>query len=478
MSKELLQRLPLFAGLSEPELDRLLAMSETISLPRGDMLMREGDPGDAMYVVLDGELEISKQAGQGAVVVGVRRAGEMIGETAMLQRSPRTASVRALVESHLVKITQEAFDRLISSAQAVAEMLRTVTVRLSATEAMLRQSEKMAALGTLAAGLAHELNNPAAAIKRSSAQLGAAISAWEAASATVAGLARSDEQNRLLAQLRQELGSPESASPLDPLTQSDQEAELEEWLDEQGVAEAWEAAAALAARGWRLPVLRARLQGFAPPQQSAVAGWLAAGCKVYALLHEVDAGSQRISAIVGAVRSYTFLDQAPIQDVNLHEGIDDTLTILGHNLKDGVTVSKEYAPNLPTIEACGSELNQVWTNIIDNAVDAIHGHGQIVIRTEAAGAEVAVEICDSGPGIPPDVQERIFEPFFTTKPPGSGTGLGLHITYNIVRKHRGQISVRSQPGSTCFRVTLPVRMTRAAMPERSDREESRLDGPA
>jgi len=178
-------------------------------------------------------------------------------------------------------------------------------------------------------------------------------------------------------------------------------------------------------------------------------------------VEEVQQSTQRISQIVNAVKSYAYLDQAPIQEVDVHESLENTLTILRHKLKQGITVNRHYAPDLPCIEAYGSELNQVWTNIIDNAIDAMQGSGELTLRTYARVECVVVEIGDNGPGIPPEIQPRIFDAFFTTKPPGSGSGLGLHTSYNIVaHRHKGRIQVRSQPGVTCFQVTLPVRLQR------------------
>jgi signal transduction histidine kinase len=191
---------------------------------------------------------------------------------------------------------------------------------------------------------------------------------------------------------------------------------------------------------------------------TVVARWLAAGYTVHGLLDEVSISAERISEIVKAVKDYSYLDQAPLKEIDLHEGLESTLMILKHKLKQGVAVTRDYDQSLPHIEAYASELNQVWTNIIDNAIDAMKGQGELRIHTHEANNHVIVEICDSGPGIPPGATPHLFEPFFTTKGPGVGTGLGLSVSYNIVQKHRGRIEARSQPGSTCFTVTLPIRI--------------------
>ncbi|HJW83047.1 MAG TPA: ATP-binding protein, partial [Anaerolineae bacterium] len=193
----------------------------------------------------------------------------------------------------------------------------------------------------------------------------------------------------------------------------------------------------------------------------AIIRWLGVGCSVYALLSEVSTSAERISEIVKAVKAYSYLDRAPIQDVDVHEGLENTLVILRHKLKHGIRILREYAPNLPRIEAYGSQLNQVWTNIIDNAVDAMQGQGDLILQTQLKDGAIEVEIGDTGPGIAADIQPRIFEAFFTTKPPGVGTGLGLNIAYNIVvQQHGGQIRVASEPGRTRFSVTLPIQLKR------------------
>ena len=191
---------------------------------------------------------------------------------------------------------------------------------------------------------------------------------------------------------------------------------------------------------------------------SVIINWLAASCTVYFLLGEVDIATQRISEIVKSVKAYSYLDQSPVQNVNVQEGLENTLIILRHKMKDDIKITRDYSAGLPHIEAYGSELNQVWTNILDNAIDAMQGLGELVLRTYAKDGKVIVEIQDNGPGIPMEIQQRIFEPFFTTKPPGQGTGLGLHIAYTIVNNHYGQIRVNSKPGKTCFQVTLPIQL--------------------
>jgi signal transduction histidine kinase len=327
---------------------------------------------------------------------------------------------------------------------------------------MLRQNEKMASLGTLAAGLAHELNNPAAAARRAVDQLKGCLDAWGKARTEMGSLDFDQEQLELVASLRDRIASSApAAAGDDPLERSDREAELQTWMEDRGVEDAWDLAPTLLARGWSLEELQGTADRFLPTQLPVVLRWLSIGSNVYGLLGDANVSLERISAIVRAVKDYSYLDQAPIQDVDVQEGLENTLVILAHKLKGGVRVRKEFSSNVPRIEAYASELNQVWTNIIDNAIDAMTGQGEIFLKTSVEDDDVVVEICDTGPGMPPDVQQRIFEPFFTTKPPGVGTGLGLHISYNIVvQRHGGRIDVDSHPGGTCFKIKLPKLLKR------------------
>ena len=469
MSQEFLRQLPLFVGLAEEDLERLCAMAETETLPAGEVLMEEGGLGDALYVILDGTFEITKRSQERDLWIATRGPGEMLGEISLLERTPRSATVRAATDCRVLRIRREDFEQLLTkSSSAAMAMLRTVTARLRNTELMLRQSEKMAALGTLSAGLAHELNNPAAAVRRSATQLRESLAGLQRHAAGLGALNPSPEAMAAVNTLRMEL--PQRAtSPvrLDPLARSDLEGEVGGWLEEQGVDQPWELAPAIVALGWHAADLEDLTTPFTSAQKPVFLCWLATACTVYALLDEVSLGAGRISEIVQAVKSYSYLDQAPVQLVDVHEGIENTLIILRHKLKGGVTVVKDYVPDLPRIEAYANELNQVWTNLIDNAIDAMNGHGVLRIRTYGqvkpgdggTRSEIIVEISDNGPGISPEVQGRIFDAFFTTKEPGKGTGLGLHISYNIVvNRHHGEIKVESQPGQTAFRVTLPVQL--------------------
>ncbi len=243
---------------------------------------------------------------------------------------------------------------------------------------------------------------------------------------------------------------------LDTLQRSDQESALEDWLDDNSIENGWELAPQLAGLGYSPAELDHLASVFPGKALAAVLGWLGITFTIYTLLEEIGQGATRISEIVKALKSYAYLDQAPVQSIDVHEGLDNTLVMLRSKLKEGVGVHRDYAADLPRIQAYGSELNQVWTNIIDNAVDAMHGKGEITIRTCWEKDLVIVEIEDNGPGIPESVRAKIFDPFFTTKPVGKGTGLGMNISYNIIKKHQGEIKVVSHPGMTRFVVTLPL----------------------
>lgn len=462
MNKDFLRRLPLFSGLSESDLDWLSEQAEPVSVKAGETLMVEGDPGDSAFIVLDGGFEIIKRSDTQNIVIAMREPGEVIGEMSLLDHAPRSASVRAVRDSDLLKIREETFHQLLSTRSSAAiSILHTVSGRLRQNEAMLRQSEKMAGLGTLAAGLAHELNNPAAAARRSAEQLGETLSQWSRLSSELDRLALTADQLAAVNTLREETVK-RGASParLDPMTQGDRESELQTWLEDRADDDAWELAPTLVSFGWSVSDMTQLADVFDAPVLARVARWLAAGCTVYSLLDEVRTGAERISEIVKSVKAYSYLDQAPVQEVDVREGLENTLTILRHKTKEGVKINRDFAPDLPRIEAYGSELNQVWTNILDNAIDAMEGKGEITLRTRGGNGQVVIEIEDNGPGIRPEIQQRIFEPFFTTKPPGVGTGLGLHIAYNIIHRHYGQIKATSQPGATCFQVILPLELPR------------------
>jgi signal transduction histidine kinase len=459
MSLETLKKIPLFSGLSEEDFQRLCDMSREFQLPAGNMLFEEGQPGAEAYVIEKGEVEIIKSSQDREVLLAVRGPGEVIGEVALLDEAPRMASVRARSDSTLIAIKKGSFDELLhSSPTALNATFRTTLARLRETQSGLQQVEKMAQLGTLTAGVAHELNNPAAAIQRGEQQLHQALADLRKAQVALEDLGLTEEQNALVSKLEKEAIDRSAILPeLDALTRSDRAEEIERWLITHNADPAIAQASALVDLDYTAKSLDELTQAFKGEQIALILIWLAGTYSVHGLLSEIGQGARRISAIIKALKSYSYLDQAPIQAVDLKAGIEDTLLILGSKLRGEITVKREYARDLPAVQGYGSELNQVWTNLLDNAIDALNGKGEIRIQTRRDGDWAVVTIEDNGPGIPKEIQSRVFDAFFTTKPPGKGTGLGLNISYNIVvYKHRGDINLFSEPGKTRFEVWLPI----------------------
>ena len=330
--------------------------------------------------------------------------------------------------------------------------------RLNEMHNQLIMQEKMASLGKLSAGMAHELNNPASAAQRGAAQLQTTFSQLQGIQLRLGESKLDEAQLEKLVELYK-VARERAEKPADmrAIVRSDRENALEEWLRQQGIDTSGELVPSLVSLGSEESDLEALTDLFPGEQFSMVIDWLSCMYAIYSLLSEISLGSGRIAEIVKALKTYTYMDQAPVQSVDVREGLENTLIILHSKLKRGVTVVREYEEDLPVIEAFASELNQVWTNLIDNAIDAMGGEGTLVVRAKRDDPWVVVQIEDSGSGIPEDIQSKIFDPFFTTKGQGEGTGLGLNISRNlIVQKHFGEISVESEPGSTCFTVRLPI----------------------
>jgi len=460
---EFLKRVPLFASMPDHDLDRLSEMVLEIDLKAGDQLFDEGSDGDMAYIIEEGEIEILKASGGKSVLLAVRKSGDVIGEMSLLESAPRFASGRARTDSKLLAISHDQLDDLLNTSPSAARsLLFTITSRYKSTELMLRQSEKMAQLGTLTAGIAHELNNPAAAAQRGTSQLNLEVAKLLDTQIELSKLSMSTESwdrlDHLISLIREKASQHED---IDALERSDREYEIEDWLNAHGIPEAWEIAPTLVNLGFAEDQLDKLTVDFPADQFPKVVAWMDASFNTFSLLEEINQGSERISEIVKSLKTYVYLDQAPIQAVDIHEGLNNTLVMLRHKLKEGVKVTRNYAEGLPKIQAYGSELNQVWTNIIDNAIDAMNGKGEISITTHQEGDWVIVEIEDNGPGIPDDIKEKIFSPFFTTKAVGKGTGLGLNISYKIIEKHAGEVKVFSKPGKTRFQVSLPIDFSKA-----------------
>ncbi len=380
--------------------------------------------------------------------------GSFTGDIGLLIDLPHVGTARATRRTRLLVFDRDTFRNLVTELPAVArEVLPLMGARVQGAEVLLREREKLAALGKLSAGLAHELNNPAAAVRRAADHLAAALVAQDARALRLGAAALSPEQIAVLEAARRSASTPPQV--LDAMTRSDREDELAFFLEEQGLADAWDMAPSLVSAGLALADVEAVAAVLPSEAVADGIGWVAGGLAVSGLVDEVRRGAERISILVQAVKDYSFMDRGPLQEVDVREGLESTLSILQHKLGN-VDIVRDYDPGLPRIAGHGSELNQVWTNLIDNAIDAMAGQGQLSLRATRTGDGVEVEIADNGSGVPLEVQEGIFQPFFTTKRMGAGTGLGLDIAYRIVvNRHGGTIRLASQPGDTRFVVRLP-----------------------
>jgi len=435
---------PLFSKLGDDDIARLSEGITEVALQKGEVLFEEGDEADGAYVIAEGELEILKESAGRKVRIAVSEPGDVVGEMALLTGEPRNAGARAITQVRLIAIPRACLDDVLStSVQANRALFSVFISRWREQESRVRQSERMAQIGVLTAGLAHEMNNPAAAVTSGSQ-----------------GLSEGLENLIALAMRLQPdayLPSPSrSGRPLSAMQRADIEESIAKTLQTMGISDAWRLASELAASGFTTEDLK----GIDGDLAEDTISFVAATASLRALLGEVTEGSRRLSELVGALKSYSFLDQAPVQEVSVAQGIEDTLLILRSKTRD-MTISTEYADDLPDIVAYGSQLNQVWTNLIDNAADAIHEanltDGRITIRVFPRDSDVVVEIENDGPPIPDEVIDRIFEAFYTTKEPGKGTGLGLDTAYSIVvTEHRGSLTVSSELDATIFTVTLPI----------------------
>jgi signal transduction histidine kinase len=460
-----LRRIDLFDDLDEAGIERWANAARVWLVPAGTILSEQGEDPPGLQLLLDGRAQALLRSGGLYEPLSHQVAPTWIGAIASLTDKPAAVRMQADTDCRVALIPRAEFERLVLSTPEVhRRIMRQIAPVMNRINSIQRERERLAALGTMSAGLAHELNNPAAAAQRASSELAETL---EVLGSTVGAFVESGiegEQARRLVELKgiaferaAERAALDSQGAADALEAADAEEELVGRLEALGVEQAWRLAEPLAAAGvdeaWFSEV--AAEAGSATP---AALAWVAASLTASDLAMELHESTARISDLVGAVKRYAYMDRGAAVEVDIHEGLKTTLMVLGHKLKHTeIQVVKDLDKTLPKVTVRGSELNQVWTNLLDNAIDALDGHGTITIRTRRDGPCLAVEISDDGPGIPADVLPRVFDPFFTTKEVGQGTGLGLDVARRIVvDRHDGSLSVDSRPGATTFRVRIPL----------------------
>ena len=454
---ELVRKMPLFADLKDDELG-CIALGEIVEFPAGSVLVREGESPGYFMMTLSGETQLWRSYDKQDVLMAVAKPGHFMGEIAILLDAPVMATGRVSKAAQFFRLNTENFWKMMSNCPSVArEILRTTAERFRNIEGFASQREKLISLGTMAAGLAHELNNPASAARRASSYLIKVADDAQSLLFDLVHVLDSAAWDHLFNSWKDAMERLQAATPLDSVARSDREEAIGSWLEARAVPDGWKLAGTFVEAGLDVPWLEGFIAKLPAISHGAAIRWIDGRINVKQLVKQIENSTTRISELVKAIKSYTQVDKSPMQDTDVHEGLESTLTMLGHKLKS-VTLRRAYDPALPRIVAYGGELNQVWTNLIDNAVDAVNGTGKICIGTYRDADYIVVEIVDNGPGIPPDVQSHMFEPFFTTKSVGSGTGLGLVISHRIVaNKHGGEIEFESKPGETRFKVRLRIR---------------------
>jgi signal transduction histidine kinase len=455
IEKSELLRIPAFEGLPDDQLDWFISQSTEVVLKAGDIFLQQGTPAVWMIIVLEGQMQMRGALGGEAVTIPLE-PGEITGLLPFSRMKVAVLTGRALTDGRILKFPSAKFPELVQKMWELAQRLvGQMSDRIRETTRWEQQVDRLPSLGKLSAGLAHELNNPASAAKRATSLLRETMYRIKDAAQELGKHNLTDVQRAEIEKLEASFLKRDE-TPLDTLATSDLEDQIDSLLRSHGQNDLWQLAADLARRGVKPEALESLFATMDADLARAALVRIAASVEIANLLIEIESSTSRISDLVRAIKEYTYMDQTTAQNVDVAKGLENTLTILNHKIKRGITVHREYEKIPLLVNSYGSELNQVWTNIIDNAIDAMKGTGELRIRTYRDDDCVVVEIGDNGPGIPPEVEPHIFEPFYTTKGVGEGTGLGLDTALRIVKKHRGSIQVDSKPGNTRFQIFLPL----------------------
>ncbi len=459
---EALRGVHAFADLPEDQLKWFADNSQDRRYAAGDVVFQKGDKPEAMLVYLEGEVHAYWDETDHDIVY-IASAGEESREvTGMLPFSRMTelqVTGRAVTDVRLLWFPVALFPEMMQRMPLLVQRLVWIlSDRVREATTLDQQQDKLMALGKLSAGLAHELNNPAAGAMRAANDLIETLKELRAADMRLCAHDLTEKQQKSIGALESKaIEHTTTAVQLNSLDQSDREEQVSTWLEAHDIGETWKLAPNLVEAGMDSEVLE-ELLGEVP--QTAISDVLArinSQLAAAKLASEIKTATARISELVGAIKEYSYMDQASVQELDIHKGLENTLLILKYKLrKKDITVTRDYDESLPRIKAYGSQLNQVWTNLIVNAVEAMSEGGKMKVRTKREPTDILVEIRDNGAGIPESAKSQIFEPFFTTKPVGEGTGLGLDTVARVVRKHRGNIRFQSKPGDTCFQVRLPL----------------------